>query len=40
VALRIESQYVEALFNYHLAVVAFETAKVAPVFSVFVIRKS
>lgn len=29
--LRIESQYVEALFNYNLAVLSFETAKVAPV---------
>jgi hypothetical protein len=29
--LRIESRYVEALFNYHLAVLTFETAKVAPV---------
>ncbi|MBC7104641.1 MAG: hypothetical protein H5T97_01730 [Firmicutes bacterium] len=29
--LRIESQYVEALYNYHLALLTFETAKVAPV---------
>ncbi len=29
--LRIESQYVEALFNYNLAVLTFETARVAPV---------
>lgn len=29
--LRIESQYVEALFDYHLALLTFETAKVAPV---------
>ena len=29
--LRIESQYVEALFNYHLALPTFETATVAPV---------
>jgi hypothetical protein len=29
--LRIGSQYVEALFNYHLTVLTFETAKVAPV---------
>jgi hypothetical protein len=29
--LRIGSQYVEALFNYHLTVLTFEAAKVAPV---------
>ncbi|MGQ9533604.1 MAG: TolC family protein [Desulfotomaculales bacterium] len=29
--LRLESRYVEALFNYHLALLTFETAKVAPV---------
>jgi hypothetical protein len=29
--LRMESQYVEALFNYNLALLTFETAKVAPV---------
>lgn len=29
--LRIESQYVEALFNYNLALLTLETAKVAPV---------
>ena len=28
---RSESRYVEALFNYHLALLTFETAKVAPV---------
>jgi hypothetical protein len=29
--LRIESRYVEALYNYHLALLTFKTAKVAPV---------
>jgi hypothetical protein len=29
--LRLESRHVEALFNYNLAVLTFETAKVAPV---------
>ncbi|MBC7105453.1 MAG: hypothetical protein H5T97_05920 [Firmicutes bacterium] len=29
--MRIESQYVEALYNYNLALLTFETARVAPV---------